>query len=147
MLYKICSFISHETTLSIYKTMIRPYMVYGEFVVDSAHVTKVDKLERLQERLVRLIEYCPVKENWKDINVLLHEYNIEPLKTQRKRNIVNLMYDQSKENVNIRVNHCNIKLRNANKIILKSQFTRLTKVKKSPCYKFKGEIKKYNFNC
>ena len=47
MLYKIRSFISCETALLIYKTMIRPYMDYGDFIIDSAHVAKVCKLERL----------------------------------------------------------------------------------------------------
>ena len=61
---------------------------------------------------------------------------------------------------------CNIKLHSSNRLKLKSQFTRLTKVQKSPYYrglelwdklpeklqnepsklKFKGEIKKYKFN-
>ena len=63
MLYKIRNFISKDTALLILKTMIRPYMDYGDFIIDSAHVAKVDKLERLQERILRLLEYCPVKEN------------------------------------------------------------------------------------
>ena len=37
MLYKIRGFISQDTSLLLYKTMIRPYMDYGDFVVDSAH--------------------------------------------------------------------------------------------------------------
>ena len=44
MLYKVRSFISKDTALLIYKTMICPYMDYGDFIVDSAHVSKVDKL-------------------------------------------------------------------------------------------------------
>ena len=80
MLYKIRHFISHNTALLIYKTMIRPYMDYGDFIIDSALASKVDKLERLQERVIRLIEYCPVKDNRKDINVLSNTYNVESLK-------------------------------------------------------------------
>ena len=86
MMYKICSFISRETALTIYKVMIRPYMDYGDFIVDIS--TKIDQLDRLQDRILRLIEYCPVTENKKDINVLYSDYNIEPLKTRRKRNIL-----------------------------------------------------------
>ena len=59
--------------------MIRPYMDYGDFIIDSARSTKIDKLDRLQDRILRLIEYCPVTENKKDINVLYSDYNIEPL--------------------------------------------------------------------
>ena len=110
-------------------------MDYGDFIIDSAHVAKVCKLERLQKRIVRLVEYCPVKENRKDINILLSSYNLDALENRRKRNIVNLMYDQSRENANIRDNSCTINLRSSKKIKMKSQFTRLTKVQKSPYYR------------
>ena len=84
---------------------------------------------------MRLVEYCPVKENRKDINILLSSYNLDALENRRKRNIVNLMYDQSRENANIRDNSCTINLRSSKKIKMKSQFTRLTKVQKSPYYR------------
>ena len=80
MLYKVRSFISKDTALLIYKTMIRPYMDYSDFIVDSAHVSKVDRLDYLQERMVRLIEYCPIKNSRENIEVLLLKYKIEPLK-------------------------------------------------------------------
>ena len=100
-----------------------------------------------------------------EINVLYRNYNIEPLKTRRKRNILKIMYDQSRDVNNIYTNNCNIKLRSSKKVKLKSSFTRLTKVKKSPMYRglelwdqlpeklqkepskllFKREIKKYYF--
>ena len=135
MLYKICGFISQSTALLIYKTMIRPYMDYGDFVIDSAHISKIDKLDRIQHRIVRLIEYCPNIEGREDINVLLDRFNIESLKSRRKRNLVNLMYNQSREMENVCISTCNIKLRSVNKIKLKSQFTRLTKVQNSPFYR------------
>ena len=90
MLYKIRGFISHDTSLLVYKTMIRPYMDYGDFVVDSAHISKVDKLDRIQERIVRLIEYCPLRENREDINVLLKRYNLESLRNRRKRSLLRI---------------------------------------------------------
>ena len=78
---------------------------------------------------------------------------------------LNLMYDQSHKSGNIDTKLCNINLRSAKKVKLKSQFTRLTKVQKSPYYrglalwdvlpdqiqtqpskiKFKGDIKRYSF--
>ena len=165
MLYKIRNFISRDIALLIYKTMIRPYMDYGDFMIDSAHSSKIEKLERLQDRIVCLIEYCPVKENRMEISRLLLSYNIESLKTRRKKNLLCLMYDQSRENMNVLDTCCNINLRSSSKIKLKSRFTRLTKVQKSPYYrglvlwnnlpdtlqtescktKFKRNIKRYNF--
>ena len=125
----------------------------------------LEKLERLQERFVRLIEYCPAKENREDINTLLSRYNLDSLKTRRKKNLLCLVYDQSRDQVNVQEQTCTIKLRSSNKIKLKSRFTRLTKVQKSPYYrglalwntlpdilqiepsklKFKREIKRYEF--
>ena len=72
MLYKLRRFISQDTALHIYKTLIRPYMDYGDFIVDSANADKIDKLERLQERIVRLIECFPVTGNREDIKILLN---------------------------------------------------------------------------
>ena len=75
------------------------------------------------------------------------------------------MYDQIHEMENVDIKSCNINLRGAKKVKFKSQFTRLTKVQKSPFYmglalwnelpdqiqtqlskiKFKGDIKRYTF--
>ena len=165
MLYKIRNFISRNTSLLIYKTMICPYMDYGDFIIDSAHVSKIDRFDRIQDRIIRLIEYSPSNENREDINVLLKRYNIEPLKTRRKLSLLNLMYKHSRQIDNVDLTSCNINLRSTKKIKLKSQFTRLTEVQKSPLYrgielwndlpdnvqkepnrfKFKAEIKRYVF--
>ena len=111
--------------------MILPYIDYGDFIIDSAHISKVDILD-LQERIIRVIEYFPSKDNREDINVLIKRYNLEALRTRRKRNISNLIYNQSREIENVQIKSCNINLRSANKIKMKSQFTRLTKVLKKP---------------
>ena len=58
------------------------------------------------------------------MNVLLDSFNIEPLYDRRKRNILKLMYDQSHMIIND-----NLYI-SSNKVKMKSQFTRLTKVKK-----------------
>ena len=135
LLYKIRHFISQNTALSIFKSMIRPYMDYGDFIIDSAHSVRIDRLERLQNRIKRLIEYCHVKENWENINVLMNTYNVEPLHIRRKRNILNIMYDQSLNADNISAGTCEINLRSSKKVKMKSAFTKLTKVMKSPLYR------------
>ena len=144
MLYKIRNFISQDTALL---------------------VSKANTLERLQDRIIRLIEYCPIKENREDINILYNSYNVEPLKVRRKRNLMKIMFDQSHDINNLHVKSCNINLRSTKKVKFKTPFTRLTKVMKSPLYighelwnqlpitlqtepskiKFKNAIKKYTF--
>ena len=43
--------------------MIRPHMEYGDFIVDSVHQSLINKLEKLKQRTLRLIEYQNIKEN------------------------------------------------------------------------------------
>ena len=43
--------------LLIYKVMIRPHFDYGDYMIDSGTQKNIDKLERIQNRFVRTIEY------------------------------------------------------------------------------------------
>ena len=54
ILYRIRKFISCQTSLLLYKVMIRPYMEYGDFIVDSANQYYIDMLDRLQDKALRL---------------------------------------------------------------------------------------------
>ena len=58
ILSKIRRFISEITAVRIYKTMIRPHLDYIDFVVDSGSSDRVQKLDRLQKKALRRIEYC-----------------------------------------------------------------------------------------
>ena len=85
MQYKIHGFICQNTALLMHEIMIHPNMVYCNFIIDSVHISKIDILDHLQEHIVRLIQYCPTKENREEITVLLNWYNLEVLKTRRKK--------------------------------------------------------------
>ena len=39
--------------------MIIPHMEYGDFIVDSANQISIQKLDKLQEKAIRLAEYRP----------------------------------------------------------------------------------------
>ena len=98
------------------------------------------------------------------VNDLFNTFNVEPLKKRRKRNILNIMYDQSRNKEYLLIGTSHINLRSTKKVKMKSAFTKLTKVLKSPFYrglelwnqlpielqnepskvKFKNVIKKYN---
>ena len=67
LLYKIRKFISSETALLLYKVMIRPHMEYGDFVVESSNQIYIDKLEKMQEKGLRLAEFQP-PEKKRDVN-------------------------------------------------------------------------------
>ena len=103
---KIRMFISNDTAARIYKTMIRPHIEYVDYVVESGGKTLVSKLDRLQERALRRIEYCKKPENRKEYSELQKEYNIESLSIRRNRSLLGQMYYQSKDDINKVKNKC-----------------------------------------
>ena len=134
ILYKIRQFISCKTSLLIYKVMIRPHLEYGDFIIESSNVGNIDKLERLQEKCLRLSEYqAPAKR--KEMSMLKIKFRIEDLKIRRKRSLLRLMHNQSKNAVNLVQERPNMILRSDKKIKMKSDFTRLTKIQRSPYYR------------
>ena len=132
ILYKIRKFIKLETALLLYKVMIRPHLEYGDFLIDSANQKCIERIERLQERIMRVIEYEPVA---KEMSKLKQFMGIEDLKVRRKRSLLRLMYSQSKNSVNIQCKEMNMSLRSSEKVNLESDFTRLTKIQRSPYYR------------
>ena len=131
ILYKICKFISTNTGLSIYKALIRPHLEYGDFIIDSSSKTSLDKLEKFQEKCLRLSEYQAPEKRTK-MSILKNKYGIKDLTVRRKRSLLGLMYNQSKDHVNLMVVKHNMLLRSDCKVKLKSDFTCLTKIQRSP---------------
>ena len=74
---RIRIFISDKTASKIYKTMIRPHLEYVDFVIDSGSKKLVNRLNRLQERALRRIEYSTRPENRKSYPELEKQYGIE----------------------------------------------------------------------
>ena len=134
ILYKICRFITSQTCLLLYKVMIRPHMEYGDFVIDSAGQGLVTRLDNLQNKALRLVEY---KSNAMkmDMSKLQSSLKIENLETRRKRGLLRLMFTQSKITSNVQIDKKHMKLRSSCKIKMKSKFTKLTKIQRSPYYR------------
>ena len=135
ILSKIRRFISQKTAINIYKCMIRPHMDYIDFVVDSGTQDRIKKLDRLQEKAIRRIEYTFDKNSRKEIDVLQKEFNIDSLPVRRKRNLVKLVHKSSKNKVNIDISRPQRDLRSNSKVKLKNKFTSITKVYNSPLYR------------
>ena len=84
------------------KTMIRPHLDYIDFVVDSGSAEKVKKLDTLERKAIRRIEYCVNTTNRQEIDILRAKYKIEDLRLRRKRNLVKIMYSQSSDINNLK---------------------------------------------
>ena len=109
-------------------------MEYGDFVVDSANQQLVVRLDKLQEKALRLAEYrSNVKK--KEMSILKSDFNIEDLEIRRKRSLLRLMYIQSKVDGNLQSKGSYMNLRSSNKVKMKSNFTKLTKIQRSPYYR------------
>ena len=135
ILSKVRRFISMKTAINIYKCMIRPHLDYIDFVVDSSASDRILKLDRLQEKAIRRIEYCVDRKRRKKVDVLQEEFNIEPLLLRRQRNLVKIIYKTSKNDVNVEHERPKMDLRSKPKVKLKSKFTGITKVHNSPLYR------------
>ena len=75
--------------------MIRPHLNYIDFVIDSSSADRVKKLDTLQNKALRRIEYCMIKENRLEYSVLQTKYNIEDLRLHRDRNLIKIMHAKS----------------------------------------------------
>ena len=75
--------------------------VNRDYIIDSGTQCKIDKLERIQERIVRTTEYEYKVDKRENIDALKIRYNIENLKTRRKCNLLKIMFNQSRDCENI----------------------------------------------
>ena len=135
ILSKIRRFISEKTATRIYKCMIRPHLDYIDFVIESGSVVRVKKLDNLQRKAIRRIEYCTNVENKQNLDVLIGKYKIEDLGERRKRNLAKIMYSLSAESENVENNVRIRELRSSKKVKMKNRFTNKTRVFTSPFYR------------
>ena len=135
ILARIRRFISDNTAAKIYKTMIRPHLDYIDFVIDSSSADRVKRLDTLQNKALRRIEYCPIKENRLDYSILQKKYNIEELRLRRKRNLVKIIHARSPLLESIDTECHSIDLRSSNKVKIKMDYTAKSRVFNSPLYR------------
>ena len=85
-------FVPTDTLLSIYRSLIQPYITYGIAVWGQAAQTNLDKLIILQKRALRLIHFAPYRSH--AIPLFIH-YNILPLNFQYCKSVCTIMHDVS----------------------------------------------------
>ena len=102
--------------------------------VHSSHQTY--KTARLQEKALRLAEYkSKFNAKKKDISNLQSVFKIENLETRCNRSLLRLMFNQSKIHGNTQNENQYMNLRSSSKVKMKSNFTKLTKIQRSPYYR------------
>ena len=93
---RIRRFISEKTVILIYKQTLRPLVEYRSFIFNrpSGKKLKIHKIDRIQSKCVRIIEYCYENALKRDEKVLCLEYGISSLQLRRVRDtqLASFMY-------------------------------------------------------
>ena len=118
ILTKIRRFITEKTAVRIYKCMVRPHLDYIDFLVDSGSADRIKKLNKLQEKATRRIEYCKKKKK----KSIFHN----PIRGEK--NLVKIMYSQSTNDQNLKIDVVETNLRSKSKVKMKNDFTSKTRV-------------------
>ena len=89
MLSKIKRYLNKEVAVQIYKSMLLPYLDYADVIFSNAGVTELDKLQRLQNRCLRL---CLGQDRLYSADRAHKEAGVAFLKDRRRAHVLNFMY-------------------------------------------------------
>ena len=101
LLCKVKWYLLDETSLQIYKSMILSYIDYADVVFANSNVTDIEKLQRLQNRCLKI---CTGRDRLFNTNLLHKSTNVPFLKDRRRAHVRNLLYTRlgKKELINTR---------------------------------------------
>ena len=91
MFSKMRKYITTYASIMIYKQTILPFMDYSGFLMDSACHYSLSKLDKIQKRCLRLIEYKDKAHREKDQHILMKNYRIDPIRDRRKRQLLHFI--------------------------------------------------------
>ena len=89
LLSKVKKYLNADVALKIYKSMILPYLDYADVIYSKANVSDLDKLQRLQNRCLKL---CQGRYGRLDSDRLHRDLRVPYLKARRKAHTLNFMY-------------------------------------------------------
>ena len=94
LLAKIRKFLNETVALKIYKSMILPYFDYGDVIYNTANMEGLDKLQRLQNRGLKICKNLHVRYDTKDLHRIT---KVPMLKIRRKAHVNNFMFNRLKK--------------------------------------------------
>ena len=96
---KIRKYITVQQAITIYRSKIVPYFDYGDIFLINISQKSIDKLQRLQNRALRI---CLAQDGRSNVNQLHNTCNINKLEYRRRAHLLNFVYKraQSFEYVN-----------------------------------------------
>ena len=132
MFGKIRKYITINAAILIYKQTILPYFDYGSFLMNSASQNSISKLDKYQNRALRLIEYKPKHQRAEYMVNLMTEYRIPSIRQRRGEQLLAFMYSISRNPEYTDKRRPLMTLRSSAKIKFKEKLTIKTLVQKSP---------------
>ena len=132
---KIRRFITQLTAITVYKQMILPLVEYCSILFNSGKKSKVDKIDKIQSKCIRIIENCYDVQKREKEAVLCKVYNLDTLQNRRDIQLACAMFRLSKNGMYIDHTVYRENLRSEEKIKFICPFTKIMKIRKSPFYR------------
>ena len=123
-------YITSNIASLIYKQTILPISEYADLMIDSGPSGGVDRLQKLQDRSIKIIDNR--RHPTLDVDVLANLYRITPLKLRRAEHLGLIMHRLSRDDRYIERSRPNINLRSNNKIKFVHYKRQYEKYLKSP---------------
>ena len=89
ILSKIRNVLNQEQALALYKSKILPYFDYGDIFYNKTYIRTTDKLQKLQNRAIRL---CLGRDSRYNVLLLHQESKIPKLENRRHTHLLNFVY-------------------------------------------------------
>ena len=100
VLSRVRKYLSTRSALLIYKTMVLPFFDYADVIYNNANVKDLDRLQRLQNRALKL---CLGLNTREDTEFVHRSAKIPLLVNRRKAHVYNFMYKRKELKVNLDV--------------------------------------------
>ena len=114
---KLRKYVTSDIACLIYKQTILPIVEYADLLVESGPLDKVARLQRLQEKAVRIIDNRNHIDL--DVDIVSNLFRITPLKIRRAEHLSLMMYRLKDDHLLIDHSRPNVHLRGRNKIKFK----------------------------
>ena len=115
LLSRVRKFMSNRTALLVYKTMILPFFDYADVIYHNARVNELDKLQRLQNRALKL---CLGLHKREDTELVHRTAKVPLLENRRRSHVFNFMYKRMEMKHNLDVPVKNTRSADAPRFIL-----------------------------
>ena len=100
LLSRIKKFLSNRSALLVYKTMVLPFFDYADVVYHNANTAELEKLQRLQNRALKL---CLGLHRREDTEIVHRSAKVPLLENRRRSHIYNFMYKRKELKHNLDV--------------------------------------------